>query len=63
MLKRALDIGIPVTGYYVWSIEDTYEHRHGQDYDYGLIAINYDTFERTPRDSFRWYRDFIKANS
>jgi beta-glucosidase len=47
----------------VWAIEDTYEHGFGQDYDYGLIAINYETFERTPRDSFKWYRDFIRANS
>lgn len=63
MIARALEIGIPVNGYYVWAVEDTYEHGFGQDYDYGLIAVNYETFERTPRDSFKWYRDFIKANS
>ena len=63
MVKRILDMGVPLTGYYLWAIMDTYEHGFGQDYDYGLIAVNYDTFERTPRDSFKWYRDFIKANS
>ena len=63
MVARALELGIPVTGYYVWAIEDTYEHLFGQDYDYGLIAINYETMERIPRDSFKWYRDFIQANS
>ncbi|MBE6884570.1 MAG: glycosyl hydrolase family protein [Ruminococcaceae bacterium] len=63
MLSRILEQGINVTGYYVWAIEDTYEHGSGCRYDYGLIGINYDTKERTPRDSFNWYGEFIKANT
>ena len=63
MLSRALECGVPVTGYYVWAIEDTYEHGAGFTYDYGLIGINYETMERFPRASFRWYSDFIKANT
>ena len=59
-LSRAIDAGVPVTGYYVWSIEDTYEHGLGFDYDFGLIAVNYETMERTPRESFRWYADVIR---
>lgn len=63
MLSRAIEAGVPVTGYYVWTLEDTYEHGVGFSYDYGLIAINYETMERTPRDSFKWYADFIQANT
>ena len=63
MLSRAIESGIPVKGYYTWAIEDTYEHGLGCNYDFGLIAINYDTMERTPRSSFKWYSEFIKANT
>ena len=60
-LNRAIESGINVTGYYTWAIEDTYEHGLGCNYDFGLIAINYDTMERIPRDSFKWYGEFIKS--
>ena len=63
MIARAINRGIPVTGYYTWSIMDTYEHQLGFTLDFGLIAINYETMERTPRDSFRWYRDFITEHT
>ena len=63
MIARAIGHGVNVKGYYNWAIEDTYEHGLGFTYDFGLIAIDYETMERTPRASFKWYRDFIKANS
>lgn len=63
MVSRAIESGVNVTGYYIWSIEDTYEHGLGFDYDFGLIGINYDTMERIPRDSFKWYSKFIEANT
>ena len=62
-LNRALEAGVPVTGYYVWAIEDTYEHIGGFGADYGLIAVDYATLARTPRDSFRWYGEFIRSQS
>ena len=40
---------------------DTYEHQLGFTLDFGLIAVNYDTMERTPRDSFKWYKQFIEG--
>lgn len=63
MLNRAIESGINVTGYFYWAIESTYEQGLGFDLDFGLIGINYDTFERIPRDSFKWYGEFIKANT
>lgn len=60
---RAIDAGVPVSGYYVWSIEDTHEHGTGHNFDFGLIAINYDTMERIPRESFKWYADLIRFHS
>ncbi len=61
-LERAVRSGVNVTGYYTWAIEDTYEHGLGRTLDFGLIAVNYDTMERTARDSFKWYGEFIRAN-
>lgn len=63
MVARAIEAGVPVTGYYVWSVEDTYEHGTGCNYDFGLIAVNYETMERTPRKSFGWYADLIRFHS
>ena len=63
MIARAIASGANVTGYYIWAIEDTFEAGSGFDLDFGLIAIDYDTMERTARDSFKWYGRFIKANT
>ena len=62
-LDRAIKSGLNITGYYTWSIEDTYEHGHGCTFDFGLIAVDYDTQKRTPRDSLKWYGEFIRANT
>jgi len=63
MMARAIEAGANVTGYHIWAIEDTYEHGSGRELDFGLIAVNYDTMERTARDSFKWYGALIRANS
>ncbi|MBE6884569.1 MAG: glycosyl hydrolase family protein [Ruminococcaceae bacterium] len=63
MLARVLKLGINITGYHVWAVEDTYERTSGYRHDYGLIGIDYDTKERIPRDSLKWYSEFIQANT
>ena len=50
---------MPVRGYFVWSLLDNFEWAHGYSKRFGLVYVDYPTLERVPKDSFRWYRDFI----
>ena len=61
-LERAVDEGIPVIGYLYWSIMDNFEWKKGYDMRFGLIYVDYQTQERTLKDSAYFYRDLIAAN-
>lgn len=61
-LKRAVEEGIPVLGYHIWSLMDNMEWAAGYHPRFGLIFIDYLTLERTIKDSGYWYRDVIAAN-
>jgi len=61
-LKDAIDEGVDVRGYYQWSLMDNFEWAFGYDKRFGLVHIDFDTLERTPRDSAHWYRDVILRN-
>ncbi|WP_017601152.1 family 1 glycosylhydrolase, partial [Nocardiopsis lucentensis] len=61
-LSRALDAGVDVRGYFVWSLLDNFEWAHGYDRRFGLVRVDYETLERHPKDSYRWYRDFLAAH-
>jgi beta-glucosidase len=58
-LKAAVDSG--VRGYFVWSLMDNFEWDSGYSQRFGLVRVDYETQQRTPRDSYRWYRDVIRA--
>lgn len=59
-IARALREGIPVSGYFYWSILDNFEWAQGYKDRFGLIHVDYATQKRTPKDSFAWYRDLIR---
>ena len=50
-LKKAMDEGIPVTGYLHWSLLDNFEWISGYKHFYGLVAVDRTTFQRTPKPS------------
>ncbi len=52
--------GAPVDGYFVWSLMDNIEWTQGYDQKFGLIWVDRDTLERTPKASFDWYRSEIE---
>jgi len=56
---EALAAGVPLTGYYVWSLLDNYEWSLGYSRRFGLIHVDFDTQQRTPKDSARWYQRLI----
>jgi beta-glucosidase len=60
-VARAIEDGVPVHGYFVWSLLDNFEWTHGYSQRFGLVYVDYPTLERVPKSSFRWYRDLIAS--
>ncbi|QWU17709.1 beta-glucosidase [Paenibacillus sophorae] len=58
-LHRCISNGIPVKGYFAWSLLDNFEWAYGYSMRFGLVHVDYDTLARTPKDSFYWYQDVI----
>lgn len=61
-IGRAIQCGVPVTGYYVWSLMDNFEWAFGYAQRFGLIYVDYKTLERYPKDSAYWYGNVSKQN-
>ncbi|MFL5955372.1 MAG: GH1 family beta-glucosidase [Gaiellaceae bacterium] len=53
--------GVPLRGYFAWSLLDNFEWAWGYWKRFGLVFVEYSTLERVPKGSFYWYRDFIAA--
>lgn len=60
-VKAARASGVPVDGYFVWSLLDNLEWVEGYRQRFGLIHVDHATGTRTPKDSYYWYRDRIKG--
>ncbi|WP_284581254.1 GH1 family beta-glucosidase [Streptomyces sp. 2P-4] len=58
-LHRAMEEGVDVRGYFVWSILDNFEWAEGHRQRFGLVHVDYATLRRTPKDSYAWYRGVI----
>lgn len=61
-LRRAVEDGIPVKGYMHWSVMDNFEWALGYNKRFGLIYVDYQTQERTIKDSGYWYKEVIREN-
>jgi beta-glucosidase len=57
--SRAVAEGVPLRGYFAWSLLDNFEWAWGYWKRFGLIYVDYATLERVPKGSFYWYRDFV----
>ncbi len=60
-VKDAIDSGVNVIGYFVWSLLDNFEWSLGYDMRFGLVRVDPETLDRTVKASGRWYRDFISG--
>jgi beta-glucosidase len=61
-LQRATSEGVPVKGYFLWSLMDNFEWADGYTNRFGLHYVDYDTQKRTPKLSAQFYKDVIAGN-
>ncbi|MEV5345406.1 GH1 family beta-glucosidase [Streptomyces achromogenes] len=53
--------GVDVRGYFVWSLLDNFEWAEGYTRRFGLVHVDYATLTRTPKASYHWYREVLRA--
>jgi len=62
-LQRATAEGVPVCGYFLWSLMDNFEWTDGYKKRFGLYHVDLDTQRRTPKLSASFYREMIERNA
>lgn len=60
-VRRAMDAGVPVNGYFVWSLLDNFEWSYGYQMRFGLVYVDYGTQRRVVKDSGWWYRGVVRG--
>lgn len=60
---RAISAGVPLAGYFVWSLMDNFEWGHGYTQRFGIVWVDYETQQRIPKDSALWYKQVAAANT
>ncbi|WP_242496282.1 family 1 glycosylhydrolase [Xylanimonas protaetiae] len=62
-LQHAVADGAPVDGYFQWSSQDNFEWTAGYGNRFGLIYVDFETLERTPKLSAAWFREAARRNA
>jgi beta-glucosidase len=62
-LHRATAEGVPVDGYFHWSAQDNLEWVDGYGNRFGLVYVDFETLERTPKLSAEWFREAARRNA
>ncbi|SCL56964.1 GH1 family beta-glucosidase [Micromonospora chersina] len=58
----AISAGVPLKGYFAWSLMDNFEWAWGYTKRFGMVYVDYDSQVRIPKSSARWYADVIRRN-
>jgi len=61
-VHRALSRGVDLRGYLVWSLLDNFEWSYGFTKRFGIVRVDYDTLERTVKDSGLWYAELVRTH-
>ena len=61
--RRAIADGVPLRGYFAWSLMDNFEWAHGYSKRFGLIFVDYGTQRRIPKRSAGWFAEVARTNS
>lgn len=59
---RAIENGVNLKGYYLWSLMDNFEWNFGYSKKFGIVHVDLDTQKRTIKDSGLWYKNVIENN-
>lgn len=59
---QAITNGVPLAGYFVWSLMDNFEWAKGYQQRFGIVWVDYETQQRIPKDSALWYKEVIENN-
>ena len=59
---QAIADGVDLRGYFVWTLMDNFEWAYGYTKRFGLVHVDYETLERTPKESARWYAEVTRRN-
>ena len=62
-MKVAIDRGVDVRGYFLWSLMDNFEWARGYDKRFGIVRVDFETMTRTIKSSGAWYRDFLAGEA
>lgn len=64
-MQKAILAGVPLHGYFVWSLMDNYEWELGfkPGSNFGIVHVDRETQVRTPKDSYYWYRDMVASRT
>ncbi|MCQ2437872.1 MAG: GH1 family beta-glucosidase [Clostridia bacterium] len=62
-LHRTIEDGTPVKGYLHWSLLDNLEWNDGYGQRFGIVYVDFQSLERTPKDSYYWYKDLVKTRT
>jgi beta-glucosidase len=57
---RAIEAGVPLRGYFVWSLMDNFEWAFGYSKRFGIVHVDYETQVRTPKDSAHFYAAVLR---
>jgi beta-glucosidase len=60
-VRDAMAAGADVRGYFVWSLMDNFEWAYGYDRRFGIVRVDYQSLERSWKDSAHWYRDLART--
>jgi len=61
-VHRAIEAGVPMAGYFAWSLMDNFEWAKGYAQRFGIVWVDFNTQERIVKDSGKWYKGVIKKN-
>lgn len=61
-VHRAIEAGVPVAGYFAWSLMDNFEWAKGYAQRFGIVWVDFSTQKRILKDSAKWYKKVIRKN-
>jgi len=62
-MQEARQEGVDIRGYFLWSLMDNFEWAAGYRPTFGIVSVDYPTQKRIPKDSYYWFRDYIREHT